>query len=300
MSSSWPSPQVAKAEGSRFAYTEWAAHRAPGNLTLAQLQQLVAAKLAAATAEGVAEAAANATRPDGSLSSARDAPPLTLLQRWLLAEVGLAAQQLLQEQAGNMTRLAAFSGDVVSSGPDAGTAAQPLSADSPPNSKNQDPGIVVDLAAVANPDITLAANVATAASRSSQAPASGDAPSTPLAAVDAERANQAAGVKVQSLVPALWGLDRIDARPLPLDGRFQYGSSSQPGTGRGVTIFILDSGILASHQEFARWGGAGGSSRATLGPDFVDGDGSADDCDGHGTHVASTGTVQGGETCCCA
>jgi hypothetical protein len=58
--------------------------------------------------------------------------------------------------------------------------------------------------------------------------------------------------------------------------------------GKGVTIYILDSGIRAAHQEFQPWYGSGGS-RVTLGPDFVDDDGSAEDCDGHGTHVASTG-----------
>lgn len=50
--------------------------------------------------------------------------------------------------------------------------------------------------------------------------------------------------------------------------------------GKGVTIYPIDSGIRTSHQEFQPWGG--GSSRARAGPDFVDDDNSADDCDGHG------------------
>lgn len=58
--------------------------------------------------------------------------------------------------------------------------------------------------------------------------------------------------------------------------------------GKGVTIYILDSGIRASHQEFQPWDGSS-EVRVTVGPDFVDNDGKADDCDGHGTHVASTG-----------
>lgn len=61
-----------------------------------------------------------------------------------------------------------------------------------------------------------------------------------------------------------------------------------------MTIYILDSGIRASHQEFQPWYGSSGS-RVTVGPDFVDNDGAAEDCDGHGTHVASTG----GRTKCC-
>lgn len=52
---------------------------------------------------------------------------------------------------------------------------------------------------------------------------------------------------------------------------------------------MLDSGIKVHHQEFQPWGAAsGGSGRAQAGPDFVDDDGDADDCDGHGTHVSST------------
>jgi hypothetical protein len=41
-----------------------------------------------------------------------------------------------------------------------------------------------------------------------------------------------------------------------------------------VTIYMLDSGIKTSHQEFQPWGSAGspGSSRAQSGPDFVDDD----------------------------
>jgi subtilisin family serine protease len=44
--------------------------------------------------------------------------------------------------------------------------------------------------------------------------------------------------------------------------------------GKNVTIYMLDSGIKASHQEFQPWGAAGaaGSGRALSGPDFVDDD----------------------------
>lgn len=46
--------------------------------------------------------------------------------------------------------------------------------------------------------------------------------------------------------------------------------------GKGVTIYVLDSGIRASHQEFQPWDGSSSSSspnRITVGPDFVDKDG---------------------------
>ena len=39
------------------------------------------------------------------------------------------------------------------------------------------------------------------------------------------------GVKVQRLVPALWNLDRMDQRGLPLNGQYTYGSSTSSGTG---------------------------------------------------------------------
>jgi len=75
--------------------------------------------------------------------------------------------------------------------------------------------------------------------------------------------------------PATWGIDRIDQRTLPLNTSYVYDK-----TGAGVTAYIIDTGILFAHSEFA-------GGRATSGYDAVDG-GSADDCNGHGTHVAGT------------
>ena len=78
-----------------------------------------------------------------------------------------------------------------------------------------------------------------------------------------------------------WGLDRIDEKIQPLDGNYTYDF-----TGAGVTAYIIDTGIRFSHSEFG--------GRATSGFDAVDG-GTADDCHGHGTHVAGTtgGTTYG-------
>lgn len=73
---------------------------------------------------------------------------------------------------------------------------------------------------------------------------------------------------------ATWGLDRIDQRARPLSGTFSYTS-----TGSGVKAYIIDTGIRFAHTEFG--------GRASSGFDAVDG-GAADDCNGHGTHVAGT------------
>ncbi|MEQ4305523.1 S8 family serine peptidase [Plantactinospora sp. B6F1] len=76
-----------------------------------------------------------------------------------------------------------------------------------------------------------------------------------------------------------WGLDRLDRRPLALDDSYTY-----PNTGSGVRAYVIDTGIRLTHSTFG--------GRAVSGFDAIDG-GSADDCQGHGTHVA--GTVGGAE-----
>jgi len=69
-----------------------------------------------------------------------------------------------------------------------------------------------------------------------------------------------------------WGLDRIDQHDLPLNQSYVY-----TATGQGVTAYIVDSGINATHVEFGGRVRSGFNFSATLPPS---------DCNGHGTHVA--------------
>lgn len=76
--------------------------------------------------------------------------------------------------------------------------------------------------------------------------------------------------------PPSWGLDRVDQPNRRLDRRF----TTPDRAGGGVTVYVIDTGIRITHREFG--------GRARYGRDFVDGDDSAGDGNGHGTHVAAT------------
>jgi len=71
-----------------------------------------------------------------------------------------------------------------------------------------------------------------------------------------------------------WGIDRIDQRGGTLDLSYSWLSDAS-----GVTVYILDTGVRITHQDFG--------GRASYGPDFVSGT-SSNDCNGHGTHMAGT------------
>lgn len=77
----------------------------------------------------------------------------------------------------------------------------------------------------------------------------------------------------QSPTPS-WGLDRIDQPSRPLDNAYSYGTD-----GSGVTAYIIDTGINATHSDFT-------GRVSTTSFDAFGGTGA--DCNGHGTHVAGT------------
>ncbi len=70
-----------------------------------------------------------------------------------------------------------------------------------------------------------------------------------------------------------WGLDRIDQRQGPINGSFVYSN-----TGAGVNVYILDTGIRPTHEDFG--------GRASVAYDIYGENGI--DCHGHGTHVAGS------------
>lgn len=76
-----------------------------------------------------------------------------------------------------------------------------------------------------------------------------------------------------STMEATWGLDRIDGK---VDNQF----TPAPFDGKGVSIYILDTGVYAAHKDF--------TGRVTKGKAFIGGGEANTDCHGHGTHVAST------------
>lgn len=86
-----------------------------------------------------------------------------------------------------------------------------------------------------------------------------------------------------------WNLDRINQTVLPLDGNASMGAL----TGAGIDVYVVDTGVRPTHEQL--------NGRVVAGLDVptVNGDAVVDpvssDCDGHGTHVASTvaGTTTG-------
>tara|TARA_B100001248_G_scaffold262731_1_gene261821 strand:+ start:178 stop:1608 length:1431 start_codon:yes stop_codon:yes gene_type:complete len=74
---------------------------------------------------------------------------------------------------------------------------------------------------------------------------------------------------------APWNLDRIDQSSKQLDNKYRYDVA-----GKNVNAYVIDTGIHIAHREF--------EGRASYGYDFVSENEEAEDCNGHGTHVAGS------------
>ncbi|OZV74972.1 serine protease [Micromonospora echinospora] len=113
--------------------------------------------------------------------------------------------------------------------------------------------------------------------RTSEAVARRIAAHPAVAYVEADQTVQLATTQLN----APWNLDRLDATA-GLDVTYSYQSQ-----GSGIPVYVIDSGIHISHQEFG--------GQAYYGYDAIDGTLPAEDCSGHGTHVAANigGTTYG-------
>jgi len=97
----------------------------------------------------------------------------------------------------------------------------------------------------------------------------------------------------QSSAP--WGLSRLSNGPLPPLGQFGFPNSyTYDNTASGVRIYILDTGVRTTHSDFEGRAGtivldcvAGLATIGTCGLSIPNTNPIKQDCDGHGTHVAS-------------
>ena len=87
-----------------------------------------------------------------------------------------------------------------------------------------------------------------------------------------------------------WGLDRIDQVNLPLNNSYTY-----PNTGVGVHFYGIDTGILGGINGTATTPHTDIAGRLSSGFDAITTGGTANDCNGHGTHTTTTavGTTYG-------
>ena len=97
--------------------------------------------------------------------------------------------------------------------------------------------------------------------------------------VEADQVVKADALQIES--PATWGISRIDS-PGIVDTTYTYSA-----TGKGVTVYVLDTGINTTNNEF--------TGRINPGYAGINDGRGIEDCQGHGTHVSGTiaGTVFG-------
>lgn len=93
--------------------------------------------------------------------------------------------------------------------------------------------------------------------------------------VEADQSVQMVDTQTLSSDNSIWGLDRVDQRNLTLNLTYSYTS-----LGNGIKVYVVDTGIRKTHQDFG--------GRVLSGYSAIKGSSSTDDCNGHGTHVSGT------------
>jgi subtilisin family serine protease len=76
-----------------------------------------------------------------------------------------------------------------------------------------------------------------------------------------------------TVIDPAWALDRIDQRTLPYDNQYSFNAS-----GQGVNVYVLDSGVLTTHEAL--------TGRAVDAFDAIHDTTPIENCNGHGTGVA--------------
>jgi subtilisin family serine protease len=128
----------------------------------------------------------------------------------------------------------------------------------------------------AQPGVTVAPDVAVSLLPDKAAePGSAKKRGTPLTSMRPEITPTVSAAAAASS----WGLDRIDQRRLPLSRTYTPNAGVN---GRGVHVYVIDTGLATSHPEFR--------GRVGNGIDIYAGDSNPEECGQvpHGTHVAGT------------
>lgn len=93
--------------------------------------------------------------------------------------------------------------------------------------------------------------------------------------IDVEHDSPVISEAIPSLNKELWNLDRIDSVDLNFDKSFD-----PKYTGNGVNIYIIDTGVQGTHEQFA--------GRVQSGITVFENEAATTDGNGHGTHCAGT------------
>jgi len=93
--------------------------------------------------------------------------------------------------------------------------------------------------------------------------------------IEQDQVVRVAACVAQSVSSGLWGLSRISYRTITPNGQYSYNDQG----GAGADAYIIDTGILTTHNDFG--------GRASLGRNFITSE-TGTDLNGHGTHCAGT------------